>query len=219
MRPEVTHADLVNSSIETNSGNVVENKSAYWHPAVYEVIDGVYNLVSSDDTTAYYIWESTGETRAFPPGFRMIGGLRPNIDPVNAFAGCAGESRCTKSDCTSPNTFFPTVQCEELEVEMSFPSCWDGVNNDSDDHTSHVHYSSDGTPDGTCPSSHPVKIPMISLFFRINNYRGGHYTFSDDSSIFHADYIAGWDEQVLQNVLNHCQESTFATESVSTFEP
>lgn len=89
----------------------------------------------------------------------------------------------------------------------------DGQNNDSDDHMSHVVYSSDGSEFGSCPGTHPFKLPVIQLFFRINNYKGGHYTFSDGSSVFHADYISGWEETFLQSVLDNCQESTFDTPS------
>lgn len=230
LRPETTYDDLIASTPEQNSGNVVDNKSLYWHPAVYEVIDGVYHLVNSSDTTAYYIWENDfslredengnefvpAKVRAFPNGFRMIGGLAGQ-GPSNVFAGCAGAFDCTKgaNNCNSPNTdLFPTNGCEELEVEMSFPSCWDGENLDSPDHISHVAYTADGTAGDTCPSTHPVRIPQISLFFRIFNYQGGYYTFSDDTNIFHADYISGWDETVLQNVLDNCEESTFDTPSV-----
>lgn len=183
----------------------------------------MYHLVNSSDTTAYYIWENNPpvsaatKTRAFPNGFRMIGGLAGQ-GPSMVNAGCAGESPCTKggTNCNSPNTsLFPATACEELEVEMSFPSCWDGTNLDSVDHISHVAYTAEGTAGEDCPPTHPVRIPQLSLFFRIFNYRGGHYTFSDDTSIFHADYISGWEETVLQNVLDSCQESTFETESVS----
>jgi hypothetical protein len=42
-------------------------------------------------------------------------------------------------------------------------SCWDGKNLDSPDHKSHVAYPESGTFEtgGTCPKSHPVKIPQI----------------------------------------------------------
>jgi hypothetical protein len=41
--------------------------------------------------------------------------------------------------------------------------CWDGKNLDSPDHQSHVAYPEIGTFErgGTCPKSHPVKIPQI----------------------------------------------------------
>ena len=41
--------------------------------------------------------------------------------------------------------------------------CWDGKNIDSPDHSSHVSYPETGTFEsrGTCPSTHPVKIPQL----------------------------------------------------------
>ena len=51
----------------------------------------------------------------------------------------------------------------------------------------HVAYDvEEGRFDADCPSSHPVKIPEIHLYFRISDYQGGEYTFSDGTSIFHA---------------------------------
>ena len=38
-------------------------------------------------------------------------------------------------------------------------------------------------------------------------WQGGAYTFSDGSSIVHADYFSGWDEQGLQKVLDECKNS------------
>jgi hypothetical protein len=49
-----------------------------------------------------------------------------------------------------------------LRAEVFFPSCWDGVNADSDDHRSHVAYPST-MDDGDCPDGYPVRLP--SLFF------------------------------------------------------
>ena len=45
--------------------------------------------------------------------------------------------RCTSRDYTS----FPTRYCDELEVSMVFPSCWDGVSLDSPGSTQHVAVS------------------------------------------------------------------------------
>lgn len=203
--PDLTYSDLLATT--ANSGNVDENKSLYWHPTVYRY-DRDTGIYSKDEiwfSTAYYIW-TTGAARAFPAGFRMIAGL-PGQTGAQASAECVGESRCERDNCDSDNSFFPTKACWELEVSMRFPTCWDGVNLDSDDHTSHVSYDLDGgTFDGDCPPTHPVRLPQIQLFFRIKEYDGGHHTFSHgDEGGYHADYVSGWDEQVLQDVLDTCE--------------
>merc|ERR1712025_411639 len=57
---------------------------------------------------------------------------------------------------------------------------------------------------GDCPDSHPIALPQIHLFFRIMPYDGGWHTFSDGSDVFHADYVSGWEQDFLQDVLDGC---------------
>lgn len=54
----------------------------------------------------------------------------------------------------------PKTQCSGgLRAQAVFPSCWDGVNTDSDDHKSHMSYPEGTNPDsGDCPESHPNKV-------------------------------------------------------------
>lgn len=203
MRPETEYDDMRNAY--GNSGNVEENKSLYWHPTVYNY-DHSTNTYKKDEiwfASAYYIWR-TGEATAFPDGFKMIAGFDGDLTRANA--ECVNPQPCEKDDCSSNNDFFPTEACDELEVSMAFPTCWDGVSIDSDDHRSHVSYDIDGGYfEGECPDSHPVKIPEIQLFFRISPYDGGHHQFSDDTGNYHADYFSGWKQEELQHVLDNCE--------------
>eukprot|EP00553_Chaetoceros_curvisetus_P002667 CAMPEP_0204621210 /NCGR_PEP_ID=MMETSP0717-20131115/6998_1 /ASSEMBLY_ACC=CAM_ASM_000666 /TAXON_ID=230516 /ORGANISM="Chaetoceros curvisetus" /LENGTH=82 /DNA_ID=CAMNT_0051635573 /DNA_START=895 /DNA_END=1139 /DNA_ORIENTATION=+ len=82
----------------------------------------------------------------------MVAGFG-GIPEARAFAECVGPSRCERDDCSTYDTsFFPKTACAELEVSMAFPTCWDGVNIDSDDHMSHVAYDVEGGQfDGDCP--------------------------------------------------------------------
>jgi len=126
---------------------------------------------------------------------------------------CVGPSPCERSDgCTTTSTNFPATACAELEVSFVFPSCWDGVNLVSETMTSHVSYddSEAGQFDGDCPASHPVKLPEIHLYFRIQDYPGGQHVFSDGSDIYHADYFSGWNETELQRVLDECSNDSDA---------
>jgi len=202
--PGTTYDDL--RSAYGNSGNVEENLSLYWHPTVYsyDPDSGIYTKDEIYFTSAYYIWK-TGEATAFPDGFKMIAGV--DGDPLaRAFAECVGASECERSNCETDSTFFPKTQCAELEVSMAFPTCWDGESIDSDDHRSHVSYDIEGGVfDGECPSSHPVKLPEIQLFFRIMPYSGGKHIFSDGTDYYHADYFSGWDVNELQYVLDECE--------------
>jgi len=61
-------------------------------------------------------------------------------------------------------------------------SCWDGKNLDSPDHQSHVAYSGTGASGGgSCPSTHPVKLPQImyELMWNVSSFM--------DQSIFPSD--------------------------------
>eukprot|EP00594_Rhizosolenia_setigera_P001867 CAMPEP_0178939864 /NCGR_PEP_ID=MMETSP0789-20121207/462_1 /TAXON_ID=3005 /ORGANISM="Rhizosolenia setigera, Strain CCMP 1694" /LENGTH=337 /DNA_ID=CAMNT_0020618783 /DNA_START=133 /DNA_END=1146 /DNA_ORIENTATION=- len=203
--PDTTYDDLIAST--QNSGNVEENKSLYWHPSVYNYNHDTDTFELDDIwfASAYYIW-TTGEATAFPDGFKMVAGLyEEDLDLVRANAECVDPSPCEKSNCETTNDFFPETACSELEVSMAFPSCWDGVNIDSENHRDHVSYDIEGGSfDGDCPESHPVKIPEIQFFFRILNYDGGRHEFSDGSGMFHADYFSGWESIFLQELLDEC---------------
>jgi len=221
MRPDVSYEDLRNAS--GNTGNVEENKSLYWNPAIYKVInqnsDKTYEVVDVWFASAYYIF-STGQAKAFPNGLKMktsdVGKLS------RAEAECVGPSSCERDDdggCKgySPsnqnkNGFLPLSACAELEISIIFPTCWDGINLESTNGRKHVVYSDecDGEHhsecfDFDCPASHPVKFPEVHLYVRVLNYEGGAHVLSDGSDIFHSDYFSGWDEKELQYVLDNCE--------------
>ena len=134
----------------------------------------------------------------------MVAGFL-GISEARATFECAGGSLCSDNDDEEACMFkeFPMESCAELEVSMAFPTCWDGVNIDSEDHMSHVSYDIEGGRfDADCPATHPVKLPEIQLFFRIQPYPGGKHVFSDGTSFYHADYFSGWDSKELQNQTN-----------------
>ncbi len=128
-------------------------------------------------TTVYYNW-IPGETTAFPRDFRMI---TPGEDVFDEGI-MSGEG--------------------EMELSISFPSCWDGVNLDSSDHMSHVAFPEGESEDAPCPSSHPVRLPRLDFFIRWFNTEPARWRFADDSLRFHADYVSGWDEAFLQSLLD-----------------
>lgn len=77
----------------------------------------------------------------------------------------------------------------ELEINIKFPTCWDGKKVESAD-GSHVAYSSDCNGnehnecfDFDCPSSHPIKMPELHLYVRVQGYEGGAHMFADGSDV------------------------------------
>ena len=156
---------------------------------------------------------------------------------------CNGGSTCERQDggCTVPSSSFcpqgavdgdstsyqcfPAKQCSELEIKIVFPSCWDGKSLTSDDFMSHVAYTEGDWGKyemggrqwrayaAECPASHPVRIPEVQFYFRVNNYEGGQHFFSDGSAEAHADYFSGWEEAALQKVLDECENESEAASS------
>lgn len=60
-----------------------------------------------------------------------------------------------------PSKEYIDAYCPDgIRFELMFPSCWDGVNLDSDDHKSHVAYPN-LVIDGTCPDDYPVRLPGL----------------------------------------------------------
>lgn len=94
------------------------------------------------------------------------------------------------------------------------PTCWNGEI-DSDDHKSHMAYTTNGQVNGPCPPTHTRRLPQIQVFIRIPNYLGSTYTYvlSDGNSIpdregaynFHTDFFNGWEEGKFQEIMDNCQ--------------
>merc|ERR1719158_1904856 len=227
MRPEVSYEDMRNAT--GNTGNVEENMSLYWNPAIYNVnnqnSNKSYELVDVWFASAYYVWR-TGEAKSFPNGLKMR--AQNEVEKVTrARAVCSGPSACEREDdggCSgyAPSSqeehgFLPLDACWELEINIKFPTCWDGVNLEAKDGQEHVVYADecDGKEhnecfDFDCPSSHPVKMPELHMYVRVLDYEGGAHVFADGSDVFHSDYFSGWDEDKLQHVLDNCDNDSEA---------
>lgn len=80
-----------------------------------------------------------------------------------------------------PSKDYIDAYCPDgIRAELMFPSCWDGVNLDSEDHKSHVAYPS-LVINGECPDTHPVRLP--GLFYE-TIWDMGSSTYSNRSGIF-----------------------------------
>lgn len=127
----------------------------------------------------------------------------------------------------------PTYSCPDgIRAQVFFPSCWDGVNLDSPDHSSHMAYPESGAyNNGPCPASHPVQ--LISLFFEVlfntpdfdfweGSYGTGQpfvFAMGDPTGYgFHGDFINGWDVDVLQNAVTNCLDESGNIQDCSYFD-
>jgi hypothetical protein len=173
---------------------------------------------------------------AFPQNFRMIAGnpmkrafLGPNPDPPM--------SNWNASDKTQPalmekalgfnclnysaqpegarqyhylrDKSFLDAQCADgIRAEVMFPSCWNGKDLDSEDHSSHVAYPNE-IQNGECPDGYPVRLPTLfyETIYQTNLFAGmdGQFTFSNGDPTgygYHGDFMCAWDAGVLQSAID-----------------
>lgn len=165
--------------------------------------------------------------RAFPPGLQMIAGRagaeRPQATRKVAWycLGPPGEvgrdgNLIEKGIFQAAHQYDPVAHpyCADDRASLSmlvrFPDCWDGRRLDSENHRSHVAYSSRErkTRYARCPATHPVPVPRIVLAVhyptrgkanprRIELSSGGVFS-------GHADFINSWDQSALENLVRRC---------------
>merc|ERR1711936_534761 len=125
MRPGVTFQDL--RAATGNTGNVEENKSLYWNPAIYQVKnpngDKTFELVDIWFASAYYVFR-TKQAKAFPNGLKMKAFGDNKLS--RATAVCDGPYPCERDDAEgcngygpsnqAQNGFLPVTGCGELEI-------------------------------------------------------------------------------------------------------
>ena len=105
------------------------------------------------------------------------------------------------------------------------PGCWDGVNLDSSDHKSHMAYP-DGVDNGQCPPTHPRH--LVTLFYEVW-YSVGPFNALNDGGRFvlstgdttgyslHADFMNGWNREVLERAVQTCTNNSGVIEDCPVF--
>ena len=83
-----------------------------------------------------------------------------------------------------------------LQLQATFPNCWDGRRLDSPDHKQHLRYASRGD----CPASHPVAMPTIVLIVLYPPVPAGAQVASGKFAA-HADFMNGWDQPELERLV------------------
>ncbi|KAH8929226.1 hypothetical protein BT69DRAFT_1276500 [Atractiella rhizophila] len=198
-----------------------EDKSIYWHPMLYfSWANGSYTAVEGGPTF-YYNWGSeklvSSNVTAFPENFRILAGdnSRRTLDQA-IFDSRTVYWTCGSDETDSPG--LPEKYCNVLYSKIQLPTCWDGVNAFTSDQ-SHMTYGagSNMNSGGTCPSSHPVKLPRIfaelnwqtaafqSFWSQAANPKQPFVLANGDTTGFsyHFDFMAGWGS-TLGKMMNRC---------------
>lgn len=214
-----TTASLLAAKSSTCNGGVA-NLTSYWVPAMIDSTN-LRALVPSDSIfyykTGYLVPLST--MKAPPSGLRMVGGnSATRTTPVADWSPNAVYSFECWSDSLPGGRggFQQTIPAcpvgGNVLMMLVFPDCWDGVNLDSPDHRSHMAYSR-----GTCPSTHPVLLPQVTLNIHYavtvgqdstkwrlasDNYTGpGGYS-------VHGDVWFNWQADIEDTWLNNCLKAS-----------
>jgi hypothetical protein len=168
--------------------------------------------VSPRGATIYYRRKTLAPVRAFPQGFKLIAGDSRATTPQDL--------KITYWNCGAMSTVRPSADVptcpddrgQSLRLHVNFPSCWDGQHLDSADHKSHMAYA----VRGSCPTSHPVSLPAITVIFRYPITGGSGVTLASGGVYSsHADFFNSWRPGALQslvkrclNALRHCQQGS-----------
>jgi hypothetical protein len=185
-------------------------------PATQQVI--VPELVVVYYKTGYNF--DTQTMQDLPAGLRMIAGNKNNTSGIQMDP--SGKLEVVSYTCgrtVVPNTGrIPNCPVGDyVNMVVTFPQCWDGVNLDSPNHQSHMSYPvfANLPARSTCPPSHPVPLPQIEEIFRFTVLPGANPTtwrLSSDmysnslpgGASAHADWMNGWDPATFRAILNNC---------------
>lgn len=182
---------LVGGAKNCTSCGVVEDRSAYWTPALYfQHANGTVEIVQQVGGMLAYYLSYLDDVQPFPEGFRMVAGdpwIRnftgpvPDeplsswpTDPTDQFFlqqralgfNCLDYAKDPEASLyrhTFPKKDYMDANCKDgIRLELAFPSCGKKGVLDSDDHKSHVAWPS-LVKEGNCPEGFDVHYPF--LFF------------------------------------------------------
>lgn len=181
---------------ETTCNKTVDT-AAYWQPTLYDRGE----VVEPTDLQAYYraapgIDPATVQT--MPVGLALIAGEQTSTGPQEGEAtGWTCGTRTRISD--DPPVCPPSAP---LHLVLTYQDCWDGEYLDSQDHQSHVTYSTDGA----CPDTHPVSIPQITTSIAFPIHGPGHDLELASGNIYsaHGDFWNAWDPDGLEREIDAC---------------
>jgi hypothetical protein len=152
--------------------------------------------------------------QAFPEGLKMVAGDPNRKTPNSAFFWSCHRKADLSDEVAGDNFNFDDPCVGGIKHDLTFPSCWDGVNLYKSDQ-SHMAYPTQSIRDGPCPASHPIRLPSILLevtyhpekfpaITKGKNMKGNLVLANGDTTGYglHADFIMGWDRAILTKALN-----------------
>ncbi|MCH2157786.1 MAG: DUF1996 domain-containing protein [Oleiphilaceae bacterium] len=227
-----TTSDSLRTSISTTCDGLILNRSAYWVPALY---DAFGERITYVEPLFYYKTGYHVPARSIqvpPPNLKMIAGQAmtdalqsTQVVKFRCASWVSNQIWFDPGDPLDHIAYIPDCPVDDLlEIRIVFPQCWDGENLESSGFRSHMAYPIEATPPqagtGSCPASHPVAIPEISYNFNIyvteDTGPSSSWSLSSDMNdalpggySAHADWMNGWDEEVMRAVVENCLNPAF----------
>jgi hypothetical protein len=171
--------------------------AAYWMPT----LSVAGTPVMPQNATIYYRRRTNARVQPFPAGLKMIAGSSKATAPQSlavTYWNCGAQTGIAPSS-TVPTC--PDTRGSSLRLHVNFPDCWDGANLDSPDHQMHMAYSTRGS----CPATHPVAVPRISLIYKYPVTGGPDVTLASGGQFSaHADFFNAWKQGRLTRLVNSC---------------
>lgn len=194
-----TNADSTVAELQASKSNcqLPQDTAAYWTPEL--ISHG--KVIHADRLHSYYRWGTIADVAniaPMPSGLKLVAG--------NSMATSAQSTSVVGWNCgvQGQQQYDHPISCrsgQKIVQHFFFPNCWDGVNLDSPDHTSHMAYSYNGT----CPASHPVAVPRLTEDYGYPITDATQLTLSSGSYLTaHADFWNTWNQAAMVALTKAC---------------
>ena len=106
---------------------------------------------------------------------------------------------------------------------IHFPHCWNGQDFDPSNPTAHIVYPDGDISQGTCPSSHPTRLPHIFMENQFDidslgdSVKPGSFVLAmgDNTGYgWHADFYSGWDDGAIPDLMATCPQGQYGNEDI-----
>ena len=166
------------------------DSSGYWFPSLFVGREAVLPQFA----TVFYVKRSRVELAPLPRGLVMIAGNAAARSPQQK--GIVAWSCGTGAGDGPKFSRVPACSVDQLlQLQVTFPSCWNGRTVNSADHKKHMKYLSRGL----CPASHPIALPTLVLIVVYPPVPLGAQVATGHFGA-HADFMNGWSANVLTRI-------------------
>jgi hypothetical protein len=158
-------------------------------------------LQEPTNTTFYYKpgVEDRSSIQPIPYGLEVVAGNARATEPQNGQYFWFQEFG-NASNNTNDGVMIRATTSGRITLKIVYPDCWDGQRLSSPDQ-SHVAYH---TNKRTCPASHPVAMPQLTMFVTYGTNGDGVSLSSGAWFTMHADFFNAWTPATQQRLIDEC---------------